>query len=206
MLILLFAGCLTAIGPLASAQSKSSLVTLKINVISESDGEPVIGAACQLPDYGIFAVTDLDGLGVMEKVPAGNATLTVQMLGYEDYKQQFQIGNTKIGGNVDVLGGCTALVGVNAYNANLAGTVPEAFGNLSAVTTIRLEDNDITGNIPESFGNLPAKCTDLRLKGNKMSGVVPAAVKSHANWATGNKKWNPATNILPQQEGFGLTE
>lgn len=89
MLILLFAGCLTAIGPLASAQSKSSLVTLKINVISESDGEPVIGAACQLPDYGIFAVTDLDGLGVMEKVPAGNATLTVQMLGYEDYKQQF---------------------------------------------------------------------------------------------------------------------
>ena len=120
--------------------------------------------------------------------------------------QQFQIGNTKIGGNVDVLGGCTALVGVNAYNANLAGTVPEAFGNLSAVTTIRLEDNDITGNIPESFGNLPAKCTDLRLSGNKMSGVVPAAVKSHANWATGTKKWNPATNILPQQEGFGLTE
>lgn len=62
------------------------------------------------------------------------------------------------------------------------------------------------GNIPESFGNLPAKCTDLRLSGNKMSGVVPAAVKSHANWATGTKKWNPATNILPQQEGFGLTE
>jgi hypothetical protein len=35
----------------------------------------------------------------------------------------------------------------------------------------------------------------------QLQGVIPASVQAHANWT----KWKPETNILPQQEGFGLT-
>ena len=35
----------------------------------------------------------------------------------------------------------------------------------------------------------------------QLQGVIPASVQAHANWT----KWKPETNILPQQEGYGLT-
>jgi len=80
--------------------------------------------------------------------------------------------------------------------------LPASLGNAKNVTSLQLKNGNFTGNIPESYANLPTTCKQLFVNGNKLSGVVPAAVKAHANWST----WKPATNILPQQEGFGLTE
>ena len=76
------------------------------------------------------------------------------------------------------------------------------------IKTIRFDDCNFTGNIPESYANIPARqgtaTTQLWLKGNKLSGVVPAAVQAHENWQP-KAAWKYETNILPQQEGFGLT-
>ena len=85
---LLLVLCLLLVGK-AYGQVKGSSLTLHVNIMSDADGQPVPGASCQLTDYGIFAMADLDGNAVLEKVPRGKATLEVQMLGYEDFKQTF---------------------------------------------------------------------------------------------------------------------
>lgn len=45
----------------AEAQTKGEPLNLKLSVVSDSDSQPVAGAACLLTDYGIFAVTDAEG-------------------------------------------------------------------------------------------------------------------------------------------------
>ena len=86
-------------------------------------------------------------------------------------------------------------------NEGLTGPLPASLGNAKKVTSLQLKNCNFTGNIPESYGNLPTTCNQLFLNGNKLKGVVPAAVQAHANWT----KWKPETNIYPQQEGYGLT-
>ncbi len=68
-----------------SAQNRSGSVQLHIKVCSDTDGEPLAGAACLMGEHGIFAVTEPDGTALLEKIPRGKATLTVQMLGFEDF-------------------------------------------------------------------------------------------------------------------------
>lgn len=45
----------------AEAQTRGEPLNLKLSVVSDSDSQPVAGAACLLTDYGIFAVTDAEG-------------------------------------------------------------------------------------------------------------------------------------------------
>lgn len=68
--------------------------------------------------------------------------------------------------------------------------IPASLGHLQLATGIQLKNSNLTGN--------------LQLNNNKLSGVVPAAVQAHAKWdaTTG---WKYETNILPQQDGYGLT-
>lgn len=77
-------------GNTASGQSRAKSLTLQLKVISDTDRQPVAGAACLLTDYGIFAITDSDGRARLEKIPAGDATLSIQMLGYEDFTQMYR--------------------------------------------------------------------------------------------------------------------
>jgi Leucine-rich repeat (LRR) protein len=92
-------------------------------------------------------------------------------------------------------------------NPGLEGPLPESISRCKAIKTIRFDDCNFTGNIPASYANIPVKqgsnTTQLWLKGNKLSGVVPAAVQAHENWQA-TKAWKYETNILPQQEGYGL--
>lgn len=76
-------------GQAASAQSRGKSVTLKVTVLSQTDGQPVVGASALLTDYGIYDISDADGRLTLAKVPAGKATLQIQMLGYEDFEKQF---------------------------------------------------------------------------------------------------------------------
>ena len=74
----------------AQAQPKAKSLTLQLTVLSDTDKQPVAGAACLLTDYGIFAVTDAEGRAKLEKVPAGDATLSIQMLGFEDFTEMMR--------------------------------------------------------------------------------------------------------------------
>ena len=77
-------------GNTARAQSRAKSLTLQLTVVSDTDKQPVAGAACMLTDYGIFAITDAEGRARLEKVPAGDATLSIQMLGFEDFTEMFR--------------------------------------------------------------------------------------------------------------------
>ena len=88
-------------------------------------------------------------------------------------------------------------------NPGLTGPIPASMGTLKAATGIQLKECNLTGNIPASFGGL-VKCSTLLLNGNKLSGVVPAEVQAHSKWQA-TSGWKYETNILPQQEGYGLT-
>ena len=77
-------------GNTARAQSRAKSLTLQLTVVSDTDKQPVAGAACMLTDYGIFAITDAEGRARLEKVPAGDATLSIQMLGFEDFAEMFR--------------------------------------------------------------------------------------------------------------------
>ena len=86
--ILLMAICFH--GNPAQAQPKAKPLTLQLTVLSDTDKQPVAGAACLLTDYGIFAITDAEGRAKLEKVPAGDATLSIQMLGFEDFAEMMR--------------------------------------------------------------------------------------------------------------------
>ena len=139
------------------------------------------------------------------------------------------IAQTAIGGAIpQELTGCTSLKNFMAYSAGftgeipdfwdklptigvlqlydnpgLTGPIPATIGTLKAATGIQLKDCNLTGNIPASFGGLE-KCGNLQLNGNKLSGVVPAEVQAHPKWLP-DSGWKYEVNILPQQEGYGLT-
>jgi hypothetical protein len=89
-------------------------------------------------------------------------------------------------------------------NEGLTCPLPASLGNAKKVTSLQLKNCNFTGNIPESYGNLPTTCNQLFLNGNQLKGVVPAAVQAHPKFQE-NSDWKYKLNILPQQEGYGLT-
>ena len=139
------------------------------------------------------------------------------------------IAQTAIGGAIpQELTGCTSLKNFMAYSAGFTGEIPDFWDQLPAIGVLQLYDNpglegpipatigtlksatgiqlkncNLTGNIPASFGGLE-KCGNLQLNGNKLSGVVPAEVQAHPKWLP-DSGWKYEVNILPQQEGYGLT-
>ena len=143
--------------------------------------------------------------------------------------ESINIAQTSIGGVIpQALSECSALKNLMAYsnqlsgeipdfwdklpnigvlqlygNPGLAGPLPASIGSLKKATGIQLKDCNLTGNIPASFGGLE-KCGNLQLSGNKLSGVIPAEVQAHPKFLA-TSGWKYETNILPQQEGYGLT-
>lgn len=139
------------------------------------------------------------------------------------------IAQTGIGGSIpEELVGCESLKNFMAYSNNLSGEIPDfwdklpnlgvlqlygnpgitgpipaTIGSLKKATGIQLKECNLTGNIPASFGGLE-KCGNLQLNGNKLSGVVPAEVQAHPKWLP-DSGWKYEVNILPQQDGYGLT-
>ena len=137
------------------------------------------------------------------------------------------IAKTAIGGAVPAeLSGCSALTNFMVYGTQLSslpnnfdqwpslkliqvydiptliGALPSSCGNCAKLTSLWMYNCNFEGNIPELWANLPATCKQVRVQNNKLSGQVPAAFKAHANWTT----WKASQYILPQQDGYGLTE
>lgn len=143
--------------------------------------------------------------------------------------ESINIAQTSIGGAIpQALAECSALKNFMAYsnklsgeipdfwdklpnigvlqlygNPDITGPIPASIGHLKNATGIQLKDCNLTGNIPASFGGLE-KCINLQLSGNKLSGVIPAEVQDHPKFLA-TSGWKYEVNILPQQEGYGLT-
>ena len=54
-------------------------------------GIPLVGVACILKELGIYAVTDINGVAVLQQVPLGKTELELQILGYENYKKGINV-------------------------------------------------------------------------------------------------------------------
>ena len=50
-----------------------------------------MGVACILKELGIYAVTDINGVAVLQQVPLGKTELELQILGYENYKKGINV-------------------------------------------------------------------------------------------------------------------
>lgn len=81
---------------LLSAQNLRESVAFRVKICSDADGEPLAGAACQVKEHGVFSITDSDGAALLEKIPRGKATLTVQMLGFEDFAALLDFGRDSV--------------------------------------------------------------------------------------------------------------
>ena len=92
----------------------------------------------------------------------------------------------------------------------MTGGIPKEIGKLKKLSRINISQTGIGGEIPAELGQCDALLqfmafkTNLWLNGNKLSGVVPAEVQAHPKWQA-TTGWKYETNILPQQEGYGLT-
>jgi len=68
----------------ANAQTpKRESFTVRITVTDSLSKETIIGAALQMKSLGIYAVTDMNGVGTMINVPRGQAAVEISCLGYE---------------------------------------------------------------------------------------------------------------------------
>ena len=143
--------------------------------------------------------------------------------------ESINISRTQFSGTIPYeLSQCTALKNIMAWKNNLSGEIPDfwdklpnvgvvqfysnpgitgpippTMGTLKKATGIQLKECNLTGNIPASFGGLE-KCINLQLNGNRLSGVIPAEVQAHPKFLP-DTGWKYLVNILPQQEGYGLT-
>lgn len=67
------------------------------------------------------------------------------------------------------------------------------------VVAIDLPDNNLAGTLPSALGGLALR--RLTLRGNKLSGSLPAGLRTNPCW----KEMNAAETIYPQAEGFGFS-
>lgn len=158
----------------------------------------------QNPDLGgslpkeIGQLTKLNNLNIAKTAISG--TIPAEIKGCTALKN-FMAYSTSITGIPDVWDQLPALELIQLYsNKGLTGEIPASMGKCAKIKNIWLYDCNLTGNVPETFANLPTSCIGLRIQDNKLSGVVPAAVKAHANWT----RWKADQYIFPQQEGYGL--
>lgn len=174
----------------------------------------------------IASLTELKNLYLDRNANLGG-TLPTEM-GALTKLANINISKTAIGGAIPTsLANCTSMTAFMAYETQftdindnwdqypalktlmlygiptLECPLPASIGNMQKVVSIQMYNCNFTGNVPDSWANLPSTCNQVFINGNKLSGELPSAFVAHANYAA---KWKPAERILPQQEGYGLTE
>ena len=82
----------------------------------------------------------------------------------------------------------------------LTGALPSEITKLSLLTGLQIHSNNLSGSLPTGFGNLK-DLTSLELRANRFEGEIPADMKANLRWST----WTVATNLCPQQAGYGFT-
>lgn len=96
----------------------------------------------------------------------------------------------------------TALTQLKLAKNKISGTLPEDIDKCSKLTTLDLSYNLITGNLPVALINLNLTYGGLLVNKNNMSGTIDDKIINSTGWKS---KWYPATNIIPQNEGYGFS-
>lgn len=74
-----------------NTSTKRESYTVRITVVDSLSKETIIGAACQMKSLGIYAATDMNGVGTMINVPKGQATIDISCLGYEAVQRNINV-------------------------------------------------------------------------------------------------------------------
>lgn len=161
------------------------------------DQNPDLGGT--LPDE-IGSLSKLVNLNIAKTSFTGTIPSTVVNL---DALKNFMAYTTKFTEVPDFWNELASLELVQLYDIpTFTGALPASLGGCSKLKNIYMYDCNFEGNIPAEWANLPANMLNVRVQGNKLKGVVPAAVQAHPKWSS----WKPAQYIFPQQEGYGLTD
>ncbi len=118
------------------------------------------------------------------------------------------IGDAHILGQVieeDPLTSLTYLEVINlSGNSGLGGSLPASWSQLAFLETLDLSDCNLVNdalaggtNIPKQYGAALRSLTVFKLKGNLLSGTLPAEVVAHPNFV----QWNFDDNIKTQKQG-----
>ncbi|WP_299241502.1 TonB-dependent receptor [uncultured Aquimarina sp.] len=81
---------------LLCAYANAQTNTLKIKILSESNGEHLIGATIYSEQIEKGAVTDLDGIATIDLIPDGVYDFTISFLGFESVKKSIKVPNTEV--------------------------------------------------------------------------------------------------------------
>lgn len=74
----------------AQTQKRESF-TVRITVSDSISKETIIGAAIQMKSLGVYAVTDMNGVGILQNVPQGTALIEISCLGYEPVTRRIPV-------------------------------------------------------------------------------------------------------------------
>lgn len=92
------------------------------------------------------------------------------------------------------------ILAIGVQNCSMTGTIPEEIFLLIDLNTLLLKNNNFEGTLPKTIGRASG-LSYFNLSGNKLTGEFPVEASTHDNF----NMWKPATEICPQQNGFGFT-
>ncbi len=58
-------------------------VSVKLTIVDSLTNEPLVGATCNIKNYSIYGMADIEGKALLPNVPTGDIQMDIQILGYE---------------------------------------------------------------------------------------------------------------------------
>lgn len=134
-----------------------------------------------------------------------------------------RIQETTLGGEIPkTLLSCSGLTSLQFGVNQMEGELLPDLSSLKKLQIVDLTDNNFTGTIPADYAKFGSEVgtyvdedgetkvsqrgdyTHLFLYGNRLTGVVPDAIKQTKMWSNAPFCWEPETYICPQQEGYSF--
>ena len=92
------------------------------------------------------------------------------------------------------------VVGLDLYNNELSGAIPQELGGLSNLEALSLGQNALSGSIPPELGDL-SNLRYLYLTGNDLAGAIPKELGGLANLSTLHLSSNALSGAIPPELG-----
>lgn len=78
-----FRGEIVMLYPLQKDNDHRSTFDIRIKLLDKATNEPIVMASCILKSAGAYAVTNMDGIALLQNLPKGEFTLDISYVGYE---------------------------------------------------------------------------------------------------------------------------
>lgn len=172
---------------------------LNVKVVEKKDARPVMGAVVGFPDYGIWGVSDEDGLSVLKDVPHGKGKLTAQMVGMVTWEKEIEVSGKNDTIHIELEESSFRLDKVVVVaKSNAAGASTSSSISRSAIDHLQATSlSDIMELIPGQLASNPSlssasKATIRQVTGDALNSmgtsiiVNGAPVSNNANLQVGN--------------------